>query len=40
MTISVTALGWLVGTATLITAVVPVILIIFWITDLIKGRIW
>ncbi len=40
MTISVTALTWLVGTATLVTAFVPVILIIFWITDLIKGRIW
>jgi hypothetical protein len=40
MTISVTALSWLVGTATLITIVAPVVLVIFWISDLVKGRLW
>ena len=40
MTIPVTALALLVGTATLVTAVAPVVLVIFWIGDLLKGRLW
>lgn len=40
MTISVTALTWLVGTATLITVLAPIVLMIFWILDLLKGRLW
>ena len=40
MTISVTALAWLVGTATLITLLAPVFLMIFWIRDWSKGRLW
>ncbi len=40
MTISVTALAWLVGTATLITLLAPVLLMIFWIRDWSKGQLW
>ncbi len=40
MTISVTALAWLVGAATLITISAAVVLMIFWIRDLLKGRLW
>ena len=40
MIISTTALSWLVGAATLVTMVAPVVLIIFWIRDLLKGRLW
>jgi len=40
MIISTTALSWLVGVATLVTMVAPVVLIIFWIRDLLKGRLW
>jgi hypothetical protein len=40
MIVSATVLAWLVGTATLITAIAPIILIIFWIIDLVKGRLW
>lgn len=40
MIISATTLGWLVGTATLITALAPVVLMIFWIRDWIKGQLW
>lgn len=40
MTISVTALGWLVGVATVITALAPVVLLLFWISDWCKGRLW
>jgi len=40
MIISTTVLAWLVGTATLVTMVTPVVLIIFWIKDLLKGRLW
>ena len=40
MTLSVTALAWLVGTATLVTLLAPVILVIFWIRDWSKGRLW
>jgi hypothetical protein len=40
MIISATALGWLVSTATLITALAPVVLMLFWIRDWIKGQLW
>jgi hypothetical protein len=40
MTISVTALSWLVGTATLITVLAPIVLMIFWMRDWLKGRLW
>ena len=40
MTISATALAWLVGTATLITVLAPVVLVIFWIRDYMKGQLW
>ena len=40
MTISATALAWLVGTATLITVLAPVVLVIFWIRDYAKGQLW
>jgi hypothetical protein len=40
MTISATALAWLVGIATLITAVAPVVLLIFWLSDLFGRRLW
>jgi hypothetical protein len=40
MIISTTALAWLVGTATVVTVVAPLVLIAFWIRDLIKGHLW
>ena len=40
MTISTTALAWLVSVATLVTVAAPLVLIIFWIRDLLKGRLW
>ena len=40
MTLSTTALAVLVGTATLVTTVVPVVLVIFWIRDWIRGDLW
>jgi hypothetical protein len=40
MTISASALAWLVGTATLVTALAPIVLVIFWIKDLLKRRLW
>ena len=40
MTISATALAWLVGTATLVTALAPLVLMIFWIRDFVKGQLW
>lgn len=40
MIISVTALAWLVSAATLATMTAPVVLIIFWIRDLLKGQLW
>ena len=40
MIISATALSWLVGTATAVTVLAPVVLMIFWISDWIKGRLW
>ena len=40
MTISAGALGWLVSIATLVTVLAPIVLIIFWIRDLVKGRLW
>jgi len=40
MTISVTALAWLVGSAVAVTALAPVVLLLFWLSDLVRGRIW
>jgi hypothetical protein len=40
MTISVSALSLLVSVATLITAAAPVLLVVFWLTDWIRGRLW
>jgi hypothetical protein len=40
MTISAAALAWLVSIATLVTVLAPIVLIIFWIRDLAKGRLW
>ena len=40
MTLSVTALAWLVGIATLITALAPVVLLVFWLNDLFRERLW
>lgn len=40
MTITVTALTWLVGLAILVTVLAPIVLIAFWITDWLKGRLW
>lgn len=40
MIISTTALGWLVSMATLVTVAAPIVLMIFWIRDLLKGRLW
>lgn len=40
MTISVTALAWLVSTAALITVLAPLVLVVFWISDFVKGRLW
>ena len=40
MTISVTALTWLVTLATAITVMAPVVLVILWIREWLKGRLW
>ncbi len=40
MTITVDALAWLVGTATMITVIAPIVLMIFWVNDLLRGRLW
>jgi hypothetical protein len=40
MILSVTALAVLVGTATLVTTLVPVVLVIFWIRDWLRGELW
>ena len=40
MIISTAALTWLVGTATVVTLIAPLVLIAFWIRDLIKGHLW
>lgn len=40
MTISISALAWLVGTATFVTLLAPVVLLSFWIRDWIKGQLW
>jgi hypothetical protein len=40
MTISVTAMSWLIGIATVITALAPIVLIIFWLKDWVKGHLW
>jgi len=40
MIISTAALTWLVGAATAVTLAAPLVLIAFWIRDLIKGHLW
>ena len=40
MIISVSALALLVSVATLVTALAPIVLLVFWIGDLLKGRLW
>jgi hypothetical protein len=40
MMISAAALAWLVGMATSITVLVPVVLVILWIRDWKKGQLW
>jgi hypothetical protein len=40
MTISVTALSWLVGMATVIAAVATVVLMVLWMKDFLGGRLW
>ncbi|MGW8309977.1 MAG: hypothetical protein ACWGNB_02830 [Thiogranum sp.] len=40
MTISVDALALLVSAATLVTVLAPLVLIILWLSDWIKGRLW
>ena len=40
MTIPVNALALLVSAATLITALSPLILIMLWLSDWIRGRLW
>ena len=40
MTISAGALAWLVSIATLVTVLAPIVLLIFWFRDLVKGRLW
>ena len=40
MTISVTALAILVSTATVVTLLAPLVLIVLWIRDWLRGRLW
>jgi hypothetical protein len=40
MIISVTALAWLVSIATLVTALAPLVLLAFWLNDLLRRRLW
>lgn len=40
MTISLSTFTWLVGGATLITVLTPLILMILWFRDWIKGQLW
>ena len=40
MTISVTSLTLLVGAATLITALAPIVMVILWIRDWVRGQLW
>jgi len=40
MTISIHALSWLIGTATAVTALAPIVLLFLWFRDLIKRRLW
>lgn len=40
MIISVEALGWLIGIATLLTMIAPAVLLILWLKDWFKGRLW
>jgi len=40
MTASVTFLTFLVGGATLMVAIIPLVLITLWVNDLRNGRLW
>jgi hypothetical protein len=40
MIISINALGWLVGVATAITALAPIILMYLWMKDWLKKQLW
>jgi hypothetical protein len=40
MTISVTALSVLVSIATVITMLAPLVLVVLWIRDWLKGNLW
>ncbi len=40
MIISATALAWLVSISTLFTVLTPIVLVIFWIRDWLKGKLW
>lgn len=40
MIISVEALSWLISIATLVSAITPVVLIVLWLKDWVKGKLW
>jgi len=40
MTLSVTALAWLVSGALLITALAPLLLLVLWFRDWKEGQLW
>jgi hypothetical protein len=40
MIISVTALSWMIGTATLVTALATIVLMVLWVKDFLGGRLW
>lgn len=40
MTISVCALAWLVGAATAVTMLAPLVLVLLWIGDWSRDRLW
>lgn len=40
MIISITALSWLVGIATTITVLAPIVLMYLWMKDWLKKQLW
>lgn len=40
MTISVTSLALLVGIATLVTALAPLVMLFLWVRDWKRGQLW
>lgn len=40
MMISVGVLAWMVGIATVITALAPVVLLVLWLKDYLGGHLW